>query len=105
MEELVAKYEDAHRRKSIRQLRKILWWEAARPSWASGHPQGLEQLMREAFSVPLAEVKYVAGPPPDAEFAAEAIYYIPGPKRNEDGMIGPVYGKLLGQRKVPGTVS
>ncbi|NLS93703.1 MAG: hypothetical protein GXX96_16205 [Planctomycetaceae bacterium] len=94
VEELIERYERAHERKSIRQLRKILWLEAVRPFWA-GRLNSVESLMLEVFEVPLAEVRYVAAPPPDPERGSEAIYYIPGPRRKLVSMHGWVHGKLL----------
>ena len=94
VEELIDKYESAHKRKSIRQLRKIFWTEAVRPLGARRPPK-LEQLMREGFNVPLAEVRYVAGPPPGPILGCEAVYYIPGPRTKDCGMLGWLHGKLL----------
>ncbi len=95
IEELVDKYEAAHRERSIEKLRDILWWES--PQAASGHREDYEELMAELFVVDLDEVEYVAGPGPDAPNGGSVRYFRrrPGKMRQIPGVIGPVYGKLI----------
>ncbi len=100
IEELVERYERAHRKKSIRDLRKILWWEASGLN-RTGSWDGEERLMQELFDMPLAEVKLVKSPPLDYENSGEAAYYIPG-SRKADSMTGNIYGKLLVVEAVEG---
>lgn len=97
IEELVARYRRAHENKDIEDLRGILIWE----SQLSYHRPPLEEPMLELFEMPLGDVKYIARPtiPDEVDgFGGEASYLIGG---KDDGMIGPICGKLLLVEKHP----
>lgn len=91
IEELIARYRRAHENKDMEDLRGILIWESQ--LWY--HRPPLEQPMRELFDMPLADVKYEPRPRQPGEIGGlggEASYLISG---HDDGMIGPLCGKLL----------
>ncbi len=95
IEELVDKYEAAHRERSIEKLRDILYWES--PQAGSGHVYDIEELMAKLFVVELDEVEFVKGPGPDAPGGREIAYVRPRPgkRRQVDSVIGPLHGKLI----------
>ena len=95
IEELVDKYEAAHRERSIEKLRDILYWES--PQAGSGHVYDIEELMAELFVVELDEVEFVKGPGPDAPGGREIAYVRPRPgnRRQVPAVIGPLHGKLI----------
>jgi hypothetical protein len=95
VEELVDKYEEAHRERSIEKLRDILWWEA--PQAGSGHLYDYEELMTKVFAVELDNVEYVAGPKPDGFGGGDASWVrrTPAGRRQVASVAGPVYGKLI----------
>jgi hypothetical protein len=94
-EELVKKYEEAHRQKSVDKLRDLLAWES--PEVRGRRREDLEALMTELFDMDLEKVEYVAGPQPDP-VKGGYVYYIrrrPGKDRQFPGVVGSVYGKLV----------
>ncbi len=95
IEELVDKYEAAHRERSIEKLRDILWWES--PQAGSGHREDYEELMAALFVVELDDLEYVAGPDPEAG-GGRIVSYVrqtPAHRRQVASVIGPVYGKII----------
>ena len=95
VEELVEKYETAHRERSVEKLRDILWWES--PQAGSRPRKDLEKLMAELFMINLEEVEYLEGLGPDAA-GGRRISYVrrrPGRQRQVHTVAGPVYGKLI----------
>ncbi len=94
-EELVRRYEEAHREHSVEKLRDLLWWEAAQ---AGGRRRNdLEGPMVELFDIDLDKVEYIEAPAPDP-VSGGSIYYArrrPGVQLQLDSMIGPVYGKMI----------
>jgi hypothetical protein len=93
--ELIARYSRAHKHKDIEDLRGILAWEAHLPQ----HRPPLEKPILELFDMPLAEVKYIAGPKLHHERGGKARYVIGG---QGDSMTGPICGKILLVEKVDG---
>jgi hypothetical protein len=95
VEELVRRYEAAHRARDVDMLRDILWWES--PQAGGRRRKYLENPMVELFDVELERVEYVEGPPPDPVYGASVRYFRrrPGKKRQIPGVIGPVFGKLI----------
>ena len=95
IEELVEKYETAHREHSVEKLRDILWWES--PQAGGRRRKYLENPMVELFDVELESVEYVEGPPPDPVTGGSVSYIRrrPGKKSQDNAVIGPVYGKLI----------
>ena len=93
IEELLGRYRRAHDNKDIEDLRGILDWEPRIPD----HKPWLEKPMIELFEMPLAEVRYLAGPPLQHKDGGQARYLIPreGKKPQDHGMIGPICGKIV----------
>lgn len=100
VEELLHRYRRAHEKKDIADLRGILEWEAH----LSYHRLSLEKPIIELFDMPLAEIRYVAGPKLPYERGGEAAYILPrsGEQPQEDCMIGPICGKILLVEKTDG---
>jgi hypothetical protein len=101
IDELVARYKKAHKRKDLSALLALCIWrtppsDSTVASWAAERvgPIPDEKTMELIFDFPLRDVKFEAGPPPDPRIGGEVIYYIPGANKN-DGMVGFTYGKLV----------
>lgn len=100
IDELIARYRRAHENKDIEDLRGILQWESQLPY----HRPPLEDPMRALFDMPLAEVRYVARPKDPNDIGGQARYLLAGAggKPQDDGMIGPICGKILLVEKAKG---
>ncbi|MCA9095534.1 MAG: hypothetical protein KDA68_18775 [Planctomycetaceae bacterium] len=99
IEKLVEAYRRAHLREDMREIRTMLGWNVGHLQSDGNYPwhmrQSLEEdLMQKIFKIPLKEVIFEKGEPPDPEKGGEALYFNQETKKGV-GICGNVYGKLI----------
>ncbi|MCA9095533.1 MAG: hypothetical protein KDA68_18770 [Planctomycetaceae bacterium] len=99
IEKLVEAYRRAHLREDMREIRSMLGWNVgyARPDgtypWYTRQSVD-EDIMEKIFKIPVKEIIYEEGAPPDPEKGGEAMYYNKGSKKSKV-IHGNVYGKII----------